>query len=79
MARVEETETHVSERPEHAPHVLARWERPRADEDGVRLPQRIDLKCERCGTEHRVTCETGQVRRHVMNFAVAHLHRDPLR
>lgn len=77
MARIEETEEHVTERPDHAPHVVARWERPRV-EDGVRQPQKIELRCERCDTVHLVVCETGQVRRHVMNFAVAHLHRDPL-
>lgn len=76
MARVEESEAHVVERPEIAPHVVGRWERRRLDEDGRPLPQRVELGCDRCGAVHLVVCETGQVRRHLLNWAVVHLHRD---
>lgn len=78
MARIEESATHVTERPDFAKHVLATWERRRADESGEVLPQRIELRCDRCEATHLVICQSGQVRRHIHAFGVAHLHADPL-
>ena len=66
-------------RPQHAPHVVGRYERRTFDQEAQMFrDQRIEMTCERCGATWQTTCATGQVRTHIMRFGTVHLHRDPL-
>ena len=64
-------------RPDWARHVVGRYE-PRRYEDGQPLPQKVVMHCETCGADWQAECPSGNVRRHIQNFAHAHAHRDPL-
>jgi hypothetical protein len=64
--------------PAFAPHVTAVVAQEDRDEDGRLVEQRIDMVCEKCGTQHVAWCKTGNPRQHVVLFARAHLHADPL-
>jgi len=64
-----------------APHVQGRWsERGEPDEDGKFEPQVVEALCTwpGCGAVFRARCLTGRTREHIHNFAIVHLHRDPL-
>lgn len=63
-------------RPHWAPHVQASIGEPDPDDGEVR----IDLACDECGTKAVAFCTSGQPRRHVSSFALAHQHgRDPFK
>jgi len=60
-------------RPKWAEHVLGKiWPR---DDDGVQV---IEMFCEKCNAYFRATCTSGRVRTHVNNYALVHVHRDPM-
>ena len=66
-------------RPRWAPHVKGEHTARVVDERGVPEPQRWKCTCEVCGAIHGpVVCDSGMVRKHISNFAIAHAHRDPL-
>lgn len=66
--------------PPWAPHVKGRYTERTVDPE-TRQPteQRYVVKCEKCGAQWGpTTCLSGMVRQHIVNFAIAHPHRDPL-
>ena len=64
-------------RPPHARHVLGTWT-PRRFDKGLPVPQVVRCACESCGATWEVSCTSGLVRQKVAQFALVHLHRDPL-
>jgi hypothetical protein len=53
--------------------VTGRYESPEF-EDGRRLPQAVEARCEACGEQWRGTCESGRVREKIARFATLHRH-----
>jgi hypothetical protein len=53
------------------PLVQARYQERDPEDDAPR--QRVEAKCLECGAELRVTCDSGQPRRHVQVFAKTHV------
>lgn len=65
--------------PHWAPHVDGSYtERVLDPETGAPEKQWVHARCGICGEEMRRPCDSGRVRMHVANFALLHLHRDPL-
>ncbi len=68
----------VEWRPASAPHVLGEYERPEVDrETGQREPQHWKATCETCGDATQGTCDAGQPRRWIQQFAALHYHPRP--
>ncbi len=63
--------------PPWAPHIEGRYEDRGADPDAPG-DQKFSIMCHTCGTSYKGTCTSGMVRNHVVNFALAHTHKDPL-
>lgn len=65
--------------PNWAPHVTGLFSPAEVDEEtGEREPQIVFIACEKCEGTWRTLCHSGAVRQHVLTFAKAHLHRDPM-
>lgn len=64
-------------RPPHAPHVLGTWT-PRRFENGLPVPQEVRCACETCHATWTVSCSSGLPRARIQQFALVHLHSDPL-
>lgn len=69
-------------RPPFANHVLGRYTvRTNDPETGMPNEQTYEIVCEHHGCALRwgpSKCSSGAVRQHIANFAINHLHRDPL-
>jgi hypothetical protein len=60
--------------PGWCPHVVGTYE----ENDGE-FEQKYSIVCNKCGATWGPTiCNSGLVRQHIGNFALAHIHRDPL-
>lgn len=69
----------LEHRPRWAPHVVGRFApRVHDPETGEVEPQVVRLLCEKCRDEHQVVCVTGRPREHVGQYALMHLHCDPM-
>jgi hypothetical protein len=64
--------------PQFAPHVKGWYDERQYDDDGLPETQAWGARCDQCRHEHRGACDSGQVRKHIQRFALAHLHADPL-
>lgn len=72
--------------PSWAPHVKGRYTRRTVDEvTRMPEPQQVRIVCthrddegKMCGETWQTSCSSGNVRRHIQNFAMNHIHKDPL-
>jgi len=64
-------------RPPNAPHVLGTWT-PRRFANGLPIAQEVHCACETCQATWTVLCSSGLPRQRIQQFALIHLHRDPL-
>lgn len=64
----------VEYRPLSAPHVVGRYLERRRDGDFGWEPQRVEMRCERCGDVTERMCMTGAPRQLVALFAMQHKH-----
>lgn len=69
--------------PPWAPHVTGSYGEREFEEanDGTMqlVPIRIDMSCSLCNATHRHVCPSGAVHQWIQRFALAHVHRDPMR
>lgn len=64
--------------PKAVPHVVGRYEKRQEPEPGHPAEQTVEATCNKCGGKLRTVCSSGNVRQHILRFAVHHMHSDPL-
>ena len=64
--------------PNFAPHITGRYAVREFEPDGMPKSQQWTAHCGKCDRTHRGFCDSGQVRKHIKDFAMRHLHDDAL-
>jgi hypothetical protein len=76
------TEQWITWSPPWAKHVKGKYTRRVRGDEGFCEPQKITMECTHvddgraCGARWQTVCNSGNVRRHINNFAIAHAHKD---
>ena len=73
-----ETPGWIAWSPGWAPDVRGMYTPRTFDDDHMPEPQTVRARCTHCGDTFEAMCLSGMVRKHITNFAILHVHRDPL-